>query len=358
MKADTHRGGRGLGRVLVSGATGFAGRHLIARLMDEDDVTLVRAAVRDPAGAAAMFESAPGGGARDGRAAGRTNIEIRGIDIGSTACWERLLDGIDTVYHLAGVSFVPDSWRSPARTLAVNVQGTLNLLEAARAANFAGRLVLAGSGDVYGLLEEDEVPVSEEHPVDPRSPYALSKYAAERLGVLYRRRHDLDVVVLRLFNHTGPGQRRDFVVPSFAAQVAAIKLGLQEAELRTGDLRAIRDFTDVRDVARAYTAAGRLDATEKEVFNVGSGRGTSMAELVETLLELAGVDARVVRDPALVRPLDNPVVICNPERFRKASGWRPLIPMERTLADMLDEWTRRLSDGTVTDGNEGKEKGI
>lgn len=249
-----------------------------------------------------------------------------------------------TIFHLAAFSSPSRSWERPADALLPNVQMTLNLLEAVRREAPSARVVLVGSGQVYGAPER--LPVDERAPLSPANPYALSKATAETLGQQYAEAFGLRVVRLRPFNHAGPGQSDEYVVSSLTRQVAeAERAGLETALLETGDPEAARDFTDVRDVVRAYALAATLDGG---VFNVSSGRSVSVATLVEMVAEHARVPVRHEVDPARLRAHDAREMCGSHERLTAATGWRPEIPLDQTVRDMLDWWRGRLASRPKT----------
>ncbi|MGH0034688.1 MAG: GDP-mannose 4,6-dehydratase [Myxococcota bacterium] len=295
-------------RVFVTGSSGFVGRRLVARLAESGHAML---------------------------GADREHDVTRPDDLVHVLADTRP----DAVLHLAARSSVAESLRDPLGCYRVNFLGTSHLLAAAAAEAPRARVVLVGSGDQYGPAAAGAAPYRESDPLDPRSPYARTKAAAEWLGTRAAGRGQ-DVVRVRAFNHTGAGQTERFVASSFARQVAEIDLGLREAHLRVGNLESVRDFLDVDDVIDAYLAL--LDpGVPAGVYNVASGRGVAVGEILETLLDLAGVRAEVEVDPERFRPTD--ALVGDASRLREATGWSPRIPLRRTLASLLDDWRARLS---------------
>lgn len=245
----------------------------------------------------------------------------------------------DAVVHLAGQSSAARSFEQPVETFEINVLGTWNLLEAVRAACPRARLLVVASGEVYGP-QPDGTRAAEGTPFCPVSPYALSKATADAMAEAHGRAHGLDVVRVRAFSHAGPGQDPRFVIPSFAQQIAAIEAGKREAVLAVGNLEVTRDFTDVRDVVRAYVALlerGRVGAA----YNVCRGDGVRLTDVVRQLISMARVGVRVAVDPARVRPADVPWLVGDPSAIADDTGWRAEVPLERTLADVLEEWRGR-----------------
>jgi GDP-4-dehydro-6-deoxy-D-mannose reductase len=246
----------------------------------------------------------------------------------------------DYVFHLAAQSFVPTSFADPWDTLENNIRAQLNLLEAVWRSGREVRLLVIGSNEEYGAPQPDELPQTEESPLRPHNPYAVSKIAQDFLGFQYHLAYGLPVVRVRPFNHTGPGQSPRFVIPAFASQIARIETGLQEPVVKVGNLEAARDFTDVRDIVRAYHLAvtqGRAG----EVYNLASGQPRLVRGLLETLLSHAEVPIRVERDPARYRPVDVPVVYGSADKFHRLTGWKTEIPFEQTLRDVLEYWRQR-----------------
>ena len=291
---------------MVTGGTGFAGAHLVRAL--EGDVSAPTSAELDlrdtTATAAAVAAFAP-----------------------------------DAIFHLAAFSSPTLSWEQPAEALLINLRMTLNVLEAVRAEAPGAAVVLVGSGQVYGA--PDELPVTEDAPLRPGNPYAVSKAACDLLGAQYAQAHGLKVVRLRPFNHAGPGQSDEYVVSSLARQIAeAEAAGADEALLRTGDVSSARDFTDVRDIVAGYVLAASAEPGD---YNLCSGDCLSVAELIEALAAEATVPVRHEVDPAKLRANDAPVMRGSHERFTAATGWEPHIPIAQTVRDTLDWWRERLS---------------
>lgn len=293
------------GRTLVTGAGGFAGRHLLDRLEDPVAPTREELDLLDPAATrAAVRHTAP-----------------------------------SVVFHLAALASVGRSWDAPADTLSANLAMTANLLEAIRLDGPGCTVVLISSGEIYG--PPDHLPVDESAPLRPQNPYAVSKAACDLLGGQYADAHGTRVVRLRPFNHAGPGQSDDYVIGTLTRQVAAAEAaGAAECTLHTGNIDSARDFTDVRDTVRAYTDAAAL---EPGVFNVASGRSTSVRELIELVREAASIPVRQQTDPEKIRVGDVPEIRGSAERLRAATGWAPEIPLRQTVGDALNAWRERLA---------------
>lgn len=278
------------------------------------------------------------------RWAGRAEwlLAPQGLDIRDRASLEAWVTEAqpDHVLHLAAQSFVPAAFRDPAETLAVNLGGTLNLLQALAHIGFAGRLLYVSSADVYGAVPAQAMPVTEERLPEPRNPYAVSKLAAETLCRQWHFSEGLDVVVARPFNHTGVGQDARFVLSGFAQHIARIAAGLQAPQLEVGNLEVTRDFSDVCDILDAYLAlfdAGRPG----EVYNVCSGVERRLSDVLAGMLAHAGVQARIVTDTARLRPNEQVRMVGDNHKLRHDTGWQPQCQFEETLAAMVAWWREK-----------------
>jgi GDP-4-dehydro-6-deoxy-D-mannose reductase len=242
------------------------------------------------------------------------------------------------VFHLAAEASVPFAWEHPRRVLRENTETTMNVLEAVRLETPEASVVLAGSGEIYGTPER--LPLDEDAPLRPRNPYAVSKAACDLLGFQYADVHGLKVSRLRSFNQAGPGQSDLYVVGTVARQLAEAERAGDEAVLRLGNLESARDFTDVRDAARAQLAAAEA---QPDAYNVCSGRAVKVRDLVDLLADAAKVDVRVELDESRLRPDDVPEVRGTAERLRERTGWQPEITLEQTMADALQWWREALA---------------
>jgi GDP-4-dehydro-6-deoxy-D-mannose reductase len=311
--------------VLVTGASGFAGSHLLERLAPNPDVKLV--AWRRPRRGGSP--SAAWSRALDGRLQWE-DVEL--LDRGGVrAALDRARP--DAVYHCAGAAHVGRSWQTTEPTLAINVLGTHHLIEGLReTGNVAARVLIPSSAMVYAAADR---PLTEDDPVRPASPYAVSKLAQELVG---GGNDDGPIVlVARAFNHVGPRQDPDFAASAFARRIAEIEAGRAEPELAVGNLEARRDLTDVRDTVRAYHAIVERGLPGRP-YNVCSGRAVSMRDVVDMLLVRAKLPIRVTIDPARYRPNDQPLVVGNPARLQRELGWTAGISLDQTLDDLLDYW--------------------
>jgi GDP-4-dehydro-6-deoxy-D-mannose reductase len=307
------------GVVLVTGAAGFAGSHVVEALGGREEVV------------------------------GWTHHAPPPQEIARLASWQRvdLLNPSEVrdaiarlkpaaVIHCAGAPNVAHSWRDTVTPLSANVLATHHLFDALGRTGTACRVVVSGSGTVYAA---STAPLTEDSPIAPSNPYAVSKLVQEQLAFRAAHEDGVDVIVTRSFNHTGPRQSAAFAAPNMARQIALIEAGVAEPVIKTGNLDAQRDITDVRDVARAYIALLRRGASST-LYNVSSGTTRVMRSVLDALVARAHVQVRVETDPALMRPNDTPIVLGDPTRLREATGWRPEVPFDRTLDDLLNYWRR------------------
>ena len=247
----------------------------------------------------------------------------------------------DYIFHLAAQSFVPTSWVSPSVTLEVNIVGSANLFEAVRQANIDPVIQIACSSEEYGLVHENEIPIKETSPLRPLSPYAVSKVAMDYLGYQYYQSYKVRVVRTRGFNHTGPRRGDTFAESNFAKQIALIEKGKQEPIVRVGNLDARRDYTDVRDMVKGY-----LLAVEKcepgDVYNICTGNAVKIEDVLKMLLSQSKIKAEIKPDPERMRPSDVPVLIGDNSKFVAKTNWKPEIPFEKTMEDLLNYWRERV----------------
>jgi len=303
-------------RILVTGGNGFVGKHLCAHLRDRGET---------------VSEA-------HGPVAGMVGPSL---DVTDPASVREMVEEArpEIVIHLAGLSSVAKSHKDPARTFAVNTLGTVHLLTALREAAPTSSVLLIGSAEMYGLIPPG-ARANEETPLRPLSPYAASKAAAEIAGLQFHRATRLEVIALRAFNHIGTGQAPHFVVPSFALQIAAIQKGHAAPVVRTGDLTPIRDFSHVGDVVEAYAILARR-GVPGEAYNVCSGEGRTIRSLLDEMLRLSGVEARVEVDPERLRPSDLPSLVGDPAKLRRL-GWSP----SRTVGDAFRDALGEAAAGT------------
>lgn len=315
-------------RVLITGAAGFVGRHLAAHLFAE------------------------GGHEIWGLTRARRVIEGLDSRMRLVVADLREKESVDeavqrvrpqAVYHLASQASVARSLADPLDTILNNVVGQVNLLEACARHAPEARILVVGSNEEYGLTRPDELPISEAKELRPISPYAVSKVTQDLLGHQYFATRGLQVIRVRPFTHTGPGQANLFVTPAFARQLAEMERGQREHRMRVGFLDGQRDFTDVRDVVRGYRLL--IERGEPgDVYNLGAGVPRSVRSILDGLLELTTVRPVVEIDPSMIRPLEMPVMYADCSRIYAATGWKTEIPFEQTLRDVLDDWRQRVCD--------------
>lgn len=316
--------------VLITGITGFAGSHLAEYILTEHPSVKVSGFVR--------WRSR-----MDNVKDILDKIELHEADLKDMVSLKKALAVIkpDKVFHLAAQSFVPTSWKLPAETFAINALGQINLFETLLDLKLNPKFQIAGSSEEYGMVHPHEVPMKETNTLRPLSPYAVSKVAQDLLGYQYHQSYGLRTVRTRGFNHTGPRRGDVFVTSNFAKQVAEIEKGLKPPVIHVGNLEAKRDFTDVRDMVRAYWLA-----TEKcedgDVYNIGSGKTYVMQDMLDMLLGMSKVKVKVEVDPARLRPSDVPILLADASKFVKQTDWQPRIPFATTLKDLLNYWRERV----------------
>jgi GDP-4-dehydro-6-deoxy-D-mannose reductase len=317
-------------RVLVTGATGFVGSHVVEHLLAHTDWEVIGLS-RSLRHVTSWRQGLP-------------RLSLRTADLNEPAGVNALIAEVrpEAVIHLAGQPLEPISWQDPAATFRLNVIGQINLLEAMLKADIRPRTIIGGSALMYGLVKDEENPITEDQPPRPTSPYAVSKLSADFLGYQYFISRELPALRMRPFNQIGPRQSPEFAVASFAKQIAEIEAGRREPLLRVGNLASVRDFSDVRDAAAAYCVA--VERGEPgEAYNVGSGEGHTGQFMLDQLLALSSAPIRVETDPSRLRPVDLPRIVCDASKFRRASGWAPAISIETSLLDTLNWWRQEIS---------------
>ena len=302
-------------RALITGSQGFVGRYL-RRELEESGYEVVGLDIQ------------PGEGA----------VQADLLNPEQLAAAVRQAEP-DAVFHLAGQADVARSWKIPQKTMEINVLAAVNLMEAARAFNPSVRMMLVGSSDQYGNLGEAGRMVSESLATHPQTPYAVSKKAQEEMAQVYVRAYGMNICMTRSFNHGGAGQRLGFLIPDFASGIVKVERG-EAKSLKVGNLTSRRDFTHVKDVARAYRLIGEK-GKPGEVYNVGSGVTWSAQEILDKLCAMAVCPIPVEQDPARMRPSDTPVICCDHTKLTTDTGWQPQIPLEDILSDTLREWRER-----------------
>jgi GDP-4-dehydro-6-deoxy-D-mannose reductase len=319
------------GPSLITGATGFAGGHLLERLIADGETVH---AWGHTAQGLSSDTAAAGLSRRSAEGAKADPVPWRSVDLLDRAAVREALDAArpSVIYHCAGFAHLQDAWRQPARALRVNVLGTHHLFEAVRDLGLTCRILITGSAQVYRPCTTD---ITEDAAIGPDNPYGISKLAQEMMAAA----SPIPAWLVRPFNHAGPRQSPAYATSAFAHQIAEIEAGRRDPVIHVGNLDARRDITDVRDTVRAYHAIV-VRGQPGRPYNVCSGRAHTMRHLLDLLLSLARVRVRVEIDAARLRPSDNPLILGSHARLTADTGWTPVIPIEQTLADLLEHWRR------------------
>lgn len=316
-------------KVLITGVTGFAGSHLAEILFTKGDYEL--------------FGTSLSASAIDAISSIKDKIRLFELDLLNQEAVEKIFfdNTFEYVFHLAALTSPAESFSNPARILTNNILSQISLLEALRKTKSKARIIIVSSAEVYGKIELEDLPIDENTEFRPLNPYAVSKLTQDFLGLQYCLSSGLDIVRVRPFNHIGPRQGEQFVVSSFSKQIAEIEKGKKEPILKVGNLEAKRDFTDVRDIVRAYVLVAEK-AKRGDVYNVGSGRSFKIKEVLDKLLSFSTSKISVEVDEALFRPVDAPNVVCDATKLKKLTGWEVSIPLDTSLKDTLDYWRQIL----------------
>ncbi len=314
-------------RVLITGITGFAGSHLADFCLEQEGVDLYGII----------------------RWRSRTeNIEhiwnrlkLLECDLRDASSTRDVVEEVmpDYIFHLAAQSFVPTSWKAPSESLITNIIGQLNIFEAVKKIGLDCRIQIACSSEEYGMVHPDEIPIKETNPLRPLSPYGVSKVGQDMLGYQYFKSYGMKIVRTRGFNHTGPRRGPVFVCSDFAKQIAEIEKGSRKPVMNVGNLEAKRDFTDVRDMVRAYWLSLEK-GIPGTVYNICSGTSHSIKDILDMLIDLSGVKVEIRKDKERLRPSDVPLLEGDNGKFREDTSWEPEIPIEKTLSDLLDFWRK------------------
>ena len=317
-------------RALITGVSGFVGSHLAEYLLAQTDWEI----------------SGTVYGPYDNISAIRDRLQLYPAELSRLPVVEFVLEQTHpgVVFHLAAMAVTGKSWHDPAATLQINLSMQANILQAIVNLHLDSRVIVVGSSEEYGAVSERDLPVNESAPFRPLNPYAVSKVGQDMLGLQYHLSHGLDTVRVRPFNHIGPRQSLGFVTSDFASQIARIEAGLQAPLMRVGNLEAQRDFTDVRDVVRAYHLLAQ-HGKAGEAYNIGSGRAHAVGEVLNMLLCQTSADIHVEPDPDRMRPSDIPRVVCDYGKLHECTGWEPTIAFEQSLADVLAYWRLQVRRG-------------
>lgn len=313
-------------KVLITGVTGFAGSYLAEYLISKKKYDVAGTYLFDDS--LVNVEKI------------KDKIDLVKIELSKEENVFKLVRDTapSIIFHLAALTSPADSFKSPTETLMNNISLQINLLEAVRKFNlFKTKILIVSSADIYGLVKKENLPIDEQTPLTPTSPYSVSKIAQDFLGLTYFLSYKLRIVRVRPFNHIGPRQSPSFVVSAFAKQIAEIEKNKREPILRVGNLDTKRDFTNVKDIVRAYFLAIEK-GVEGDVYNIGSGISYKISDILDKLVSMSSKKITIQKEKSLFRPSDNPELMCDAGKFRKLTGWKPEISIDTTLKDILDYW--------------------
>ncbi len=314
-------------RALITGIAGFVGAHLAEAIRAETDWEVWGAVIGSVERASAI------NGVRNLTTDLREPEQARVLVEAARPDW---------VFHLAAQAYVPQSWADPWDTYQTNIRSQLNLLDAISRLALRPRILIISSNEVYGYARPEDLPLNENAPLRPNSPYSVSKLAQDFMGLQYFLDRQLPIIRVRPFNHIGPRQNARFVAPSFAKQIVEIERGQREPVLFLGNMAAQRDFTDVRDMVRAYILAIQK-GEPGEVYNIGTGTARSVRELLDIMLAHTPIKIAEEIDPAKIRPSDTPISYADPSKFKRQTGWEPRISFQQTCVDILSDWRTRIA---------------
>lgn len=314
-------------KILVTGISGFAGNYLARKLLDQGHQRIYGTYFSEKS--------------LDTLSDISSKLELFQLDLMED---EKVLSVIktvnpDEVYHLAAISAPIQSFDNPKLVMTNNVISQLNLLEAIKKTNIFPKIIIVSSAEVYGNVKPKDLPINEDTPLRPTNPYAVSKITQDFMGLQYFIAYNMNIIRVRPFNHIGPGQTDKFSTSAFAKKIAEVEKGKREPVLTVGNLEAKRDFTDVRDMVWAYILLMEKGVSG-DVYNIGSGKGYQMKEVLGMMLSFSSATIKVESDPNLLRPSDNPELVCDNTKIRNLTGWEPKIPLKETLKDILEYWRK------------------
>lgn len=304
---------------LVIGAAGFVGRYLVKEMCNNKIETFVTKLPHE------KFTE--------------ESVNVYDLDILDKDAIVNILYEIqpDYIFHLAAQSSVGVAWKNPLLTVDVNIKGSINVMDAVRELFYKPRVLLIGSGEEYGYIKPEETPILEDNLLRPGNIYAATKACQNMIGSIYAKAYDMDLMMVRAFNHIGPGQAPLFVVSDFCKQVAEIEKGIREPVIMVGNLAAKRDFTDVRDVVKAYVKLIK-QGSAGETYNVGSGSAQEIRKILEKVIAMSDVNIKIETDPNKIRPVDVPIIEADITKLNTLTGWKPEISVEQTIHETLDYW--------------------
>lgn len=311
-------------KILITGITGFVGSHLAEFLLDKD---------------VEIYGTIRWRSKLDNIIHIKDKLKLLETDMRDSHSVYRAIEESepDYIFHLASQSFVPMSWKAPADTMETNAVGTIHLLEAIRQSKIDPIIQIAGSSEEYGMVYSDELPIRETNQLRPLSPYGVSKVAEDLLGQQYYRSYGLKTIVTRAFNHTGPRRGDVFVTSNFSKQIAEIEKGIKKSIMYVGNLNAKRDFTDVRDIVRAYWI-GVTKCNYGDVYNLCSEKAITIQSMLDLLLSMSQKKIIIKQDKSRMRPSDVEILQGDCSKFKEKTGWKPQILFEKTMHDLLDYW--------------------
>lgn len=311
-------------RSLIIGAAGFVGAYLIDCIAENQDMSIYATKLPN-------------------EKVNRDNVTVFDLDIMDKEAIVALLFEVrpDYIYHLAAQSSVGVAWKNPSLTIDVNIKGSINVMDAVRELYYKPKVLLIGSGEEYGYIKPEEIPINEENRVRPGNIYAATKACQNMIGHIYAKAYDMELYMVRAFNHIGPGQAPLFVVSDFCKQVAEIEKGLREPVIYVGNLDSRRDFTDVRDVVRAYTALIETGVSG-ETYNVGSGNALCIRDILQTIITMSEVKIDVQIDPNKLRPIDIMTIEADTHKIYELTGWKPMISISQTIEETLNFWRAQV----------------
>lgn len=308
---------------LIIGAAGFVGSYLIEELKNSDMEVYVTKLPHEKIS--------------------NLYVQIYDLDIMDKDAIINILFEVqpDYIFHLAAQSSVGVAWKNPLQTVDINIKGSINVMDAIRELFYKPRVLLVGSGEEYGHVLPKDTPIKESNALQPGNIYAATKACQNMIGSIYAKAYDMEMIMVRAFNHVGPKQLPLFVVSDFCKQVAEIEKGLREPVMKVGNLDAKRDFTDVRDVVKAYVKLA-VNGTAGETYNVGSGNARSIRQILDEIISMANREITVEVDPNKIRPVDVPIIEADITKINKLTGWKPCIPFEQTIYETLEYWRQRV----------------
>ena len=318
-------------RVLITGVSGFTGSHLLDLFVSRKPAYELYGIVRERSSLEKIRHNVD-------------SIKLLNCDLVNMGTVLNVVKQVepDYIYHLAGESSVKLSWGGPLSIVNNNIIATLNILEALRAANCSEtKILLVCSSEEYGVVSEEDIPIKETAPLQPVSPYGVSKAAIDMFGFQYYCSYGIKAIRVRSFNHTGPRREEIYALSNFAKQIAEVEKGVREPKIYVGNLDAIRDYSDVRDVVRGYELA--IDHCEPgDVYNLCSSKGCKIGDLLGIMIQLSNCSIKIVQDQERMRPIDLPIIVGDNSKFMKIAPWKPRIAIKRTLQDLLDYWRKQV----------------